>query len=96
MATVKYQMMPTLKQWRADSSVTLAIRNKDSVLCRIDALLNEFYSPGPLFVGVKGGVKGSHRGGAKGDHFFPSLAQLSLSVWGRLERSPATPVGRRG
>ena len=43
---------------------------------------------------VKGGVKGPHRGGGKGDHTFPYLG-LCFCLWGRLEWSPATPVGRR-
>jgi serine/threonine protein kinase len=40
---------------------------------------------------VKGGVKGCHCGGGKGDHIHPSLARFPW-VWGRLEWSPAAPV----
>jgi len=51
MPTLQYNRMPRLDEWRSDSSVTLAVRSKDSVLCRIDSLIDAFYTPGPLFVG---------------------------------------------
>jgi len=94
MATVNYQMMPTLKQWRADSSVTLTIRNKDSGLCRIDALLNEFYSPGPLYVGhvitcdlyftLDYWLKSYSTNATMNAHRAPAIQALYVYVVGRL------------
>ena len=46
-------------------------------------------------VAVKGGVKLDHRGGGKVDQFTGGWGFGLRDLRGRLERRPATPVGRR-
>jgi hypothetical protein len=40
---MKYQSLPSLNRWQQDSSVALAVRKKDIVLARIDALLEHYW-----------------------------------------------------
>ena len=44
---------------------------------------------------VKGRVRGSHCGGVKGDHFFPSVARCSRAFGGGWSGALRRPLGRR-
>jgi len=47
MAALSYTEVPSLDRWKKDSSVALAVRNKDIILSRIDQLVDEYQKAGP-------------------------------------------------